>query len=251
MGGSDTCLSIYQQEKENITRHAIGKDGHLASGYTLSVFAAWGTSISVLQPHVARFLHLLCFLDATNLTKELFKRACTTKSFWNTNGEEDILYLTLNGVPQWLLEIFCDSNGNWSDLKFFETTNEIASLFFLRIERNTGTWMHSSGHVKSEQLTSDGSPLISIHIPRPLHLLGKYYCDQTGRQQLYYEAFSIILQAFQNDIHDPAVFEAEQTGKEVAYASRGGIFSNHLILERELSQMYRHILVFQSHAFSF
>lgn len=245
LGTLDTYLGLYHSKREELLMRALGSSHPLGSGYKMSVFATWGISIDRLSSLTAKFLYLLCFLDETNLNKDLFRRACTPKAYWDDRGNESILHPLMNRIPCWLLELFCDSRGHWNEFKFNEVVMELSSLFFLKKEEHDGNWLHESGPVDSRALTSTGDPITLLRLPQPLHDLGKYYPDEDSQQLICVEAFFVVMHAFQNDIKSLSDVENERT--TVLYVGRGGAVSQPARLARQLDETYRHICAFECH----
>ena len=214
----------------------------------MSVIAAWKVSIQAISPEAANFLYLLCFLDPTNLSMDMFRRACSGKAFWDgMSGERAILTPQENRVPPWLINLFCDHNGSWNDLKFYEVVQELASFFFLHKEVLDGAWLHASGTVEASSLTSDGSEIVLLKLPQPVYDLGKYYLNPERRREFGYNAFSIIIHSFRNSIDDRILpSHPSDLGRHaVLHACRGGSVSNPAHLQRQLEEGYNHLLVFK------
>jgi hypothetical protein len=213
----------------------------------MSVFAAWQVSISAIPHNIGKFLHLLCFLDRTNLTMDFFKRACYSKNYWNDQGNTDILLPTKNHVPNWLLELFCDHTGQWNELQFHKTVRSISSLFFIRKTKYTGTWIHKSAPIESPSLNSDGRPDgILLVLPQPLHDLGKFYHNEEDQRMYCQNAFSVIVHAFRNDI----IRDGTENGDRdiLMPVGLGGAVARRQLLELQLEESYRHILAFKDYA---
>jgi hypothetical protein len=125
LGSLETYLTLYKEKKEELVMRAIGESFPIATGYRESVFTAWKVSIEGLRPQTAQFLYLLCFLDSTNLNKELFRRACSSKTYWDDNGNINFLDPSMSYVPQWLISLFCNDLKEWNDFDFHGTIKEI------------------------------------------------------------------------------------------------------------------------------
>ncbi|XP_014557063.1 hypothetical protein COCVIDRAFT_37372 [Bipolaris victoriae FI3] len=202
-GRIDTYVKLYECQKYELVEHALGRNHPIAQDYSASVLATWRVSINAIAkeyPGAAKFLYLLCFLDPSNLRKDLFKRACSPKLYLNREGSIDVLYPWMNRVPDWLLRLFCGPNGHWNDLQFFDTIGIISALFFIECKDLIGTWVHSSGEVEGTTLTSDGSSVTLLELPQPLHHLGRCFHDDKSREEFIHDAFSVAIHSFQNDI---------------------------------------------------
>ncbi|KAK3942902.1 hypothetical protein QBC46DRAFT_379056 [Diplogelasinospora grovesii] len=243
LGSIQAYLDLYETQREKLLMHSLGSSAPVASGYKDSVFAAWGMSISAIPEGVANFLYLLCLLDRSNLSKDLFRQACSAKTLWNMeSGNIERVHPSSQGVPQWLLELFCDAGGKWCELKFHEAVSQISSLFFVEKEVFSGTWLHSSGRVETESLTADGTFKTLLRIPQPVHELGRYYIVGKTRQKFCYDAFSVVLHSFKNEVpmsHLPI------GTNPLMYVGRGGMVEKPSNLQRQLEEAYNHVLVFK------
>lgn len=222
---------------------SLGGAPPIASGYKLSVFAAWRVSIAAIPKDVARFLYLLCFLDPTNLTKDMFKRACSKKYHWSDRGMLTLLEPTTNGVPMWLLKLFCDDDGQWNSLKFDETVQQLATYFLVHKEFYTGVWLHSSGPVDVSNLTSDGSSITLLKLPQPVHDLGKYYPKNEERLDFCYTAFSVVVHSFANE--PPVNSDTASIRRTAMQVGWGGIVLSPSDLQRQLEAAFAHVLIFK------
>ncbi|RFU29627.1 hypothetical protein B7463_g6711, partial [Scytalidium lignicola] len=240
LGSLETYLDLYKSQREKLLMRSLGSSTPIVSGYKDSVFTAWGISISAITETAANFLYLLCLLDRSNLSKDLFERACSEKSYWNIYGDWDRLSPGKQGVPKWLLKLFCDDEGSWSDLQFHDAVSRISSFFFVQKEVVSGTWLHRSGSIETESLTADGKPITLLNIPRPVHELGRYYLNRKKRRQFCYDAFSIILQSFKYQV---PTRQLPPLSKPLMYTGRGGMVDNPRDLQRQLEEAYNHILV--------
>jgi hypothetical protein len=221
---------------------SIGNGPPLSSDYKMSVLAAWRMSIAAIPEKTANLLYLLCFLDRTNLSKDLLKRACSTKAHWNHAGQLDELHPNASGVPEWLLDLFCDRNGQWSEFQYHEVVSQLSSFFFVEKEVLTGQWRHHSGTVDIESLTTHGEIPELLKIPQPVHDVGKLYRVGIQRQELCHDAFSIIIHSFWNDVPKQSLPGAS---KAVMHVGQGGMASTPAALQRNLEELYGHVLVFQ------
>ncbi|ROV91855.1 hypothetical protein VMCG_09166 [Cytospora schulzeri] len=245
-GGLRNYLHLYKSNKEKLYQRSLGHmPSHLSrlTGYEHSVYAAWQISIAAIPTNTAKFLHLLCFLDPTNLSKEFLKRACHTKLHWDRNGELAILKPRECGVPEWLLELLCESDGEWSDFKYHETVNQLASLFFVRQDILEGTWLHETGPVETSSLLADGNEMVLLQIPQPLHDLGRYMLGADERTEFCYGAFSVCVHAFPNDVSE--IDNLRDPSRVPLYVGEGGESQHVQALRRDLEQLRRHIEIFR------
>ncbi|KAI0440450.1 hypothetical protein F4803DRAFT_527358 [Xylaria telfairii] len=241
--GLQLYLDLYKTNREELYKRSLGKTPSKLTGYNMSVFAAWRVSITAIPENTARFLHLLCFLDPTNLSKDLFRRACTEKPYWTKTGERGLLGPSQNGVPSWLMELLCDSAGHWSEFQFHEVFNQLASFFFVRQEILEGSWLHQTGPVDSDSLAKDGNTVALLKLPRPLHDLGRYYHKPETRVEYCNEAFSVLLHGFHNDISEAGNIDATSHEAAVLYVGRGGVAKNAPSLQRQLEEFEKHIQI--------
>jgi len=210
------------------------------SGYRESIFTAWSVSISALSKPVENLLYLFCLLDRSNISKDLFQRACSAKSHWNLHGELAMLAPSVQGVPEWLLTLFCDEVGVWSDFRFHKAVSEISSLFFVQEEIFSGTWLHSTGAAETESLAADGKMLTLLRIPQPVYDFGRYCQMAEPRRRLCYDVFSIVLQGFVNPVPADCL---PAGGKPLMHVGRGGLIEKPANLQRRLEEAYGHIFV--------
>ena len=210
----------------------------------MSVFAAWGTSISALPHDVASFLYLLCFLDRTNLSKDMFRRACSPKRAWLGEGNLSLLLPAENGVPSWLSRLLCDDAGQWDGLRFNDAVQKLSSFFFVHKEVLNGTWLHASGPVESSSLTSDRSTVTLLKLPQPFHDLGKYYHNTPMRRQFCYDAISVVFHSFRNEVS--AKVGGQIKASPVMYVGRGGTVDDAGVLLRQLEEVHGHVSVIEN-----
>lgn len=231
-----------------MVERALGRNHPIAQDYSASVLATWRVSINAIAkeyPGAAKFLYLLCFLDPSNLRKDLFKRACSPKLYLNREGSIDVLYPWMNRVPDWLLRLFCGPNGHWNDLQFFDTIGIISALFFIECKDLIGTWVHPSGEVEGTTLTSDGSSVTLLELPQPLHHLGRCFHDDKSREEFIHDAFSVAIHSFQNDIKRDGNYS--NIGRTpMMYVGFGGAIDNRKKMERQLDEVYEHFRALQS-----
>lgn len=227
---------------------SLGNDegAPVGTGYAMSVFTAWKISIKTLPSDASNFLYLLCFLDRTNLTKDLFKRACTPKCAWNNQGRLTFLHPRDNHVPAWLLDLFCSSDSGWSDFKFNGVVKRISDLFFLRKEKYEGPLMHQSGTIDSSAVTSDGSHPVILVLPQPLHDLGKFFLSKDKRRQFVCDAFSVVVHAFPNDIVLNRTLDKDAV--PIKHVGLGGAMSSRQKLVIGLEEIFRHVNALKEHA---
>lgn len=246
LGSLRSYVVLYKShEREELLMRSIGSDYPKISGYRMSVFAAWRTSIRRLRPETAHFFYLLCFLDATNLSVDLFRRACSPKYYWNEDGNEAILHPRMNYVPEWLLELFCGRDGRWNEFAFQETISELSSCFFLSREETDGMWLHESGPVESKDLTSKGDPVVLLRLPQPLYDLGKFYPAVAQRQAFGFDAFAVVIHAFQNDIRRDLTME--HTDAPIMFVGQGGAIGQSPKMSRQLEETFYHILALKDY----
>ncbi|EUC37922.1 hypothetical protein COCCADRAFT_72439, partial [Bipolaris zeicola 26-R-13] len=247
-GRIDTYVKLYESQKHELVERALGRNHPIAQDYSASVLATWRVSINAIAkeyPGAAKFLYLLCFLDPSNLRKDLFKRACSPKLYLNREGSIDVLYPWMNRVPDWLLRLFCGPNGHWNDLQFFDTIGIISALFFIECKDLIGTWVHPSGEVEGTTLTSDGSSVTLLELPQPLHHLGRCFHDDKSREEFIHDAFSVAIHSFQNDIKRDGNYS--NIGRTpMMYVGFGRAIDNRKKMERQLDEVYEHFRALQS-----
>lgn len=200
--------------------------------------------MAAIPEDAGKLLNLLCFLDPTNLSKELLRRACSPKRYWDSRGEVESLDPSQCGVPIWLLELLRESDGEWSDFKFHEAVNTLESLFFVRQEIFQGTWLHETGTIDASSLVADGGALVLLRLPRPLHDLGRYFLKAKDRRKYGYDAFSVVVHGFRNDISE--IENLGDVSRAPLYIGEGGESKDSLTLRRDLEQLRGHIEVFKS-----
>ncbi|KAI9731305.1 MAG: hypothetical protein M1834_005208 [Cirrosporium novae-zelandiae] len=242
LGSLDTYLRLYGSKKDELLMRAIGSQCPIAMDYKISVFNTWAISIQSLSTDAQRFLYFLCLLDLTNLRKDLFERACSVKQYWDSNGNKSDLYPRMNGVPEWLLQTFCDTREQWSDFKFHEIVKEISSLFFLQKEEHSGTWLHTSGVFGSQNIVPAGDTVTLLRLPQPLYNLGKYYLDANDRQALSFDAFHSIQHALQT-----IDWNSSNVHASVIFVSGGAAVIDRNLIECQLEETFRHILAFKDY----
>ncbi|KAI0966217.1 acyl transferase/acyl hydrolase/lysophospholipase [Xylaria arbuscula] len=243
-GGLRRYLDLYVTNKEELYKRSLGKVPSKLTGYTMSVFTAWRISMAAIPENTARFLHLLCFLDPTNLSKDLFRRACTVKDYWTDSGQKGLLKPSDSGVPSWLLELLCDAAGNWSEFKFHEVINQLASFFFVQQEIFRGSWLHQTGPVESSSFVTDGDEIVLLKLPQPLHDLGRYYHTPQTRRVYCYEALAVLIHGFRNEISSPnRNISTNSHETAVLYVGAGGEADDVSSLQRHLEEFERHIQI--------
>ncbi|KAI1743759.1 hypothetical protein F4680DRAFT_407402 [Xylaria scruposa] len=242
-GGLQRYLDLYKKNKEELFKRSLGKEPPKVTGYGMSVFVAWQTSITAISENTAKFLYLLCFLDPTNLSKDLFQRACTEKAYWTKSGQWGLLNPAESGVPSWLLELFCGPAKKWCEFQFHEVVNQLASFFFVRQENFKGPWLHPTGIVDTSSLVTEGNTISLLKLPQPLHDLGRYYHTEETRREFCYEAFSVLIHGFCNGI--PHINDIDLAVHEPAhlYVGRGGEAQDAATLQRNLEEFERHIQI--------
>jgi len=246
LGSLKSYVALYKShEREELLMRSIGSIYPKISGYKMSVFAAWRVSIHRRRPETARFFYLLCFLDATNLSIDLFRRACSSKHYWNEEGNQAVLHPRMNYVPEWLLELFCSKEGRWNEFAFQETLSELSSCFFLSREEIDGVWLHESGPVKSKDLTSSGDSVILLRLPQPLYDLGKFYPSISERQAFSFDAFGVAMHAFQNDIKRDLALE--HVDAPIMLVGQGGAIGQPSKMSRQLEETFYHILALKDY----
>ncbi|XXH00163.1 hypothetical protein Hte_006505 [Hypoxylon texense] len=238
LGCLESYLELYESHKEELLRRSIGNCSALASDYKMSVLTAWQVSIAAIPKKTTNLLYLLCLLDRTNLSKDMFKRACQDKTIWNVMGEIDRLTPVTSGVPRWLLDLFCDENGQWSEFQYHEAVSDLSSFFFVEKEVLTGPWQHHSGTVDAEFMTSDGEILELLKVPQPVHDVGKLYPDEMQQEELCHDAFSVVVHSFWNNV--PTEILPGSSGV-VMYVGQGGMAATSTALSRHLEEAYGHI----------
>ncbi|CAH0002317.1 unnamed protein product [Clonostachys byssicola] len=253
LGSLKEYLVLYESEEANIRDQirvmSMGTTHPIASGYENSIIAAWRISIQAIPPDTASFLYLLCFLDRSNLSMDMFRRACSAKAAWKgtMNDSKEILLPEDNRVPSWLLQLFCDENGNWSGVKFYSEVQKLSSFFFLQKEVLGGVWLHATGAVDSSSLTSTGSSIVLLNLPQPVYDLGRYYLDRNQRREFSYSAFAILVHSFRNSLGDRTLVgqPREEQRHTLLRAGRGGVVATPAHLQRWLEEGYNHLLVFK------
>ncbi|CZT09989.1 uncharacterized protein RAG0_14597 [Rhynchosporium agropyri] len=211
----------------------------------MSVLSAWKISADTLKPNTAKFLYLLCFLDATYLRKDLFQRACSPKSHWDSEGNEALLHSHNSKVPTWLIELFCNSQGTWNDLMFHDAIEELSSLFFINREERQGVWLHKTGPATAISSPDATEPLIVLIMPQALHDLGKCFKQSYQRQETCLEALYILLHAFQNDT--TADLGHIDDSINIVHVGRGGALKDLPGLLRQLDELDRQMSAIRRH----
>ncbi|KAI1105027.1 hypothetical protein F4804DRAFT_305284 [Jackrogersella minutella] len=243
LGCLESYLDLYNSSlKEELLMRSIGNNPPQVSDYKMSVLTAWRLSIAAIPEKTANLLYLLCFLDRTNISKDMLRRACAVKPYWNSDGQLDELHPTTSGIPQWLLYLFCDEHGQWSEFQYHEAVFQLSSFFFVEKEVVVGGWRHHSGTVDARSLTSHEEIPELLKIPQSVHDVGKLYQIGPQRQVFCQYAFSVVIHSFWNDV--PTGF-LPGASSVAMYVSQGGMATTVADLTRHLEEAYGHILILQ------
>ncbi|KAL7626416.1 hypothetical protein AAE478_003188 [Parahypoxylon ruwenzoriense] len=241
LGCLESYLDLYESSKDKLLMRSIGNGPPPVSDYKMSVLTAWRISIAAIPEKAANLLYLLCFLDRTNLSKDMLRRACGIKTHWNRVGQLDESHPATSVA----VGSFCDESGRWSGFQYHEAVSHLSSSFFVEKEVLTGQWRHHSGTVDSKFLTSHGKISELLKIPQPVHDVGRLYRVGEQRQELCQDAFSVVIHGFWNDIPTGILPGASRV---VMHIGQGGMAMavTATALKRHLEEAYGHILVFQN-----
>jgi tetratricopeptide (TPR) repeat protein len=121
-----------------------------------------------------RLMQLFSFLDGNAISSSLLKRACATKSRYDSNGNLQTVGPKDDGVPPWLVESLTNSaSGEWQKSKLVALTRKLATYSLL------------------EEEDVDGEIAYGIH-PLVQEFFREGYLDDQQRHRLQREALIIV-----------------------------------------------------------
>ena len=115
----DDYLQIYHEDRaELLCRHAV----QTTDDYEWTVYTTWETSLKKLEPTSAMFLRLCSFMHYDGISKQIFKEAAAAEVAGDL-FQDAICFL----------QNFKSVNGKWSDIRFLDLINELASYSLINV----------------------------------------------------------------------------------------------------------------------
>jgi hypothetical protein len=140
---SDTNLQGYTRWVEEQNESSINDSlksvpaAQYLSQYQMGVFDTWRRSFKVLIAHnsnAALLLQTCAFFDKTQLNIHVFREAVRTKYYWTAVGQITKLKPESARVPDWLVSLATNDNGDWDKTSFERTLSDLENFCFVRKE---------------------------------------------------------------------------------------------------------------------
>jgi NB-ARC domain len=240
-GDLDNYLKLYLQSKETVLKKSMGAVSNASgSSYPWSVFAAWGISIASMRLVTGQFISLLSFLDRTNITLDLFRRSCQNRSRWTLGGALAEVSPKEGGVPEWILDNFI-TNGEWDEIAFLETVDELCSYSFAKIDTIPGPVMYPyEDSIVYEISAEKPRKLITLH--PLLHEVARLWLTDDEQCQYARDAECLIWHSIDDDA--TKAMRSEDSSYSPIFTLGGGASSSAVSLALRLDEAYRHVYQF-------